>query len=65
MARYDNSFDNIQVLFDKEDLRNTLGETLSRYGMTQLRIAETEKYPHVSFSFLVVEKKRSVEKSEF
>lgn len=51
MARYDNSFDNIQVLFDKEDLRNTLGETLSRYGMTQLRIAETEKYPHVSFFF--------------
>lgn len=51
MARYDESFDNVSVLFDKTDVRNTLGEMLSRYGCTQVRIAETEKYPHVSFFF--------------
>lgn len=51
MARYDHSFEGVSVLFDKTDLQNTLGEMLSRYGCTQVRIAETEKYPHVSFFF--------------
>ncbi|MBK6859980.1 MAG: 2,3-bisphosphoglycerate-independent phosphoglycerate mutase [Saprospiraceae bacterium] len=51
MARYDESFEKVSVLFDKTDVRNTLGEMLSRYGCTQVRIAETEKYPHVSFFF--------------
>ncbi len=51
MARYDDSFKGVSVIFDKSDLKNTLGEMLSRYGRTQLRIAETEKYPHVSFFF--------------
>ncbi|MCC6752821.1 MAG: 2,3-bisphosphoglycerate-independent phosphoglycerate mutase [Saprospiraceae bacterium] len=51
MTRYDEKFRNVQVLFDSQHLSNTLGECLSRYGLSQLRIAETEKYPHVSFFF--------------
>lgn len=51
MTRYDASFKNISVLFETENLINTLGECLSVYGLSQLRIAETEKYPHVSFFF--------------
>lgn len=51
MSRYDNRFINVDVIFEKQDLKNTLGEILSRYGCTQLRIAETEKYPHVSYFF--------------
>jgi len=51
MTRYDATFKNIEVLFENEDLQNTLGEVLSKGGMTQVRIAETEKYPHVTFFF--------------
>lgn len=51
MTRYDNSFKNVKVVFEKDDLRNTLGEILAQNGKTQLRIAETEKYPHVTFFF--------------
>ncbi len=51
MARYDETFEGIEVLFEKENLRNTLGEWLSNLSKTQLRIAETEKYPHVTFFF--------------
>lgn len=51
MTRYDESFKGVKVGFDKEDLKNTLGEVLSANGKTQLRIAETEKYPHVTFFF--------------
>lgn len=51
MTRYDANFQNIKVLFEAQNLQNTLGECLSRYGLTQLRIAETEKYPHVSYFF--------------
>ncbi len=51
MTRYDAKFQNIHVIFENQDLSNTLGESLSRYGLSQLRIAETEKYPHVSFFF--------------
>jgi len=51
MTNYKDEYKNISVLFGKEDIEDTLGETLSRYGFTQLRIAETEKYPHVSFFF--------------
>lgn len=51
MTRYDDTFENIGVLFQKDDLSNTLGEVLSKAGKTQVRIAETEKYPHVSFFF--------------
>lgn len=51
LTRYDASFKNIDVLFEKDDLRDTLGEVLAQHGKRQLRIAETEKYPHVTFFF--------------
>lgn len=51
MTRYDHSFEGLHVVYDKKDLVNTLGEHLSAAGKTQLRIAETEKYPHVTFFF--------------
>ena len=51
MTSYDSSFEGIEVIFTKDNLVNTLGETLSKAGKTQLRIAETEKYPHVTFFF--------------
>lgn len=51
MSRYDSSFRHIRVIYDKEDLRKTLGEVISGAGLRQLRAAETEKYPHVTFFF--------------
>jgi len=51
MTRYEASFKDVHVAYDKEDLKDTLGEFLSRQGATQLRIAETEKYAHVTFFF--------------
>lgn len=51
MTNYDDSYENVHVIFQKEDLSDTLGEVLSKAGKTQLRIAETEKYPHVTFFF--------------
>jgi len=51
MTMYDQSFNNVPVLFYKDNLQNTLGEVLSAHNKTQIRIAETEKYPHVSFFF--------------
>lgn len=51
MTRYDEKFKNVEVLFTKEDIQMTLGEVLSKAGKTQVRIAETEKYPHVTFFF--------------
>lgn len=51
MTRYDDTFKNIHVAYEKSNLTNTLGEVISRHGLKQLRIAETEKYPHVTFFF--------------
>ncbi|MCI5081520.1 MAG: 2,3-bisphosphoglycerate-independent phosphoglycerate mutase [Saprospiraceae bacterium] len=51
MTRYDERFQNVHILFEKNDIQNTLGEVISKSGKTQLRIAETEKYPHVTFFF--------------
>jgi 2,3-bisphosphoglycerate-independent phosphoglycerate mutase len=51
MTEYDKSFKDVQVAFRKEDIKNTLGEVLAKNSKTQLRIAETEKYPHVTFFF--------------
>ena len=51
MTEYDQRFKNVHVIFETDNLRNTLGEVLERNNKTQLRIAETEKYPHVSFFF--------------
>ena len=51
MTRYDNSFKNLNVLFEKGVMQFTLGEVLAKAGRTQVRIAETEKYPHVTYFF--------------
>ncbi|PSR14219.1 MAG: 2,3-bisphosphoglycerate-independent phosphoglycerate mutase [Bacteroidetes bacterium] len=51
MTRYDEKFTNLEVLFEKSDLTQTLGEVLAANGKTQVRIAETEKYAHVTFFF--------------
>ena len=51
MTRYDEDFRNIQVMFEKDNLSQTLGEVLSLNHKSQIRIAETEKYPHVTFFF--------------
>ena len=51
MTRYDETYNNVHVLFEKDNLANTLGEVISKAGLTQVRIAETEKYPHVTFFF--------------
>jgi 2,3-bisphosphoglycerate-independent phosphoglycerate mutase len=51
MTNYDHTFKNVKVIFEKDDLNNTLGEVLERAGKKQIRIAETEKYPHVTFFF--------------
>ena len=51
MTNYDEGFTNIDVMFDKDNLSETLGEVLDKNHKTQIRIAETEKYPHVTFFF--------------
>jgi 2,3-bisphosphoglycerate-independent phosphoglycerate mutase len=51
MTRYDETYKNVHVLFEKDNLKNTLGEIIANAGLTQVRIAETEKYPHVTFFF--------------
>lgn len=51
MTSYDERFKNVHVVFEKDNLINTLGEVLSNNNKTQVRIAETEKYPHVTFFF--------------
>ena len=51
MTRYDEDFKNVRVIFEKDNIKNTLGEYLSNLGKKQIRIAETEKYPHVTFFF--------------
>jgi 2,3-bisphosphoglycerate-independent phosphoglycerate mutase len=51
LTTYDDTFTGVEVLFEKDKLNNTLGEVLERAGKKQIRIAETEKYPHVTFFF--------------
>ncbi len=51
LTNYDDSFNDVKVIFDKDNLNNTLGEIVSKAGKKQIRIAETEKYPHVTFFF--------------
>jgi 2,3-bisphosphoglycerate-independent phosphoglycerate mutase len=50
-TNYDETFNNVKVIFEKDNLQNTIGEVLSAAGKSQIRIAETEKYPHVTFFF--------------
>ena len=51
MTQYDATMPNVEVAYKPEDLTNTFGEYISKQGLTQLRIAETEKYAHVTFFF--------------
>jgi 2,3-bisphosphoglycerate-independent phosphoglycerate mutase len=51
MTLYDESFSNINVIYNNDNIKNTLGEVLANAGKKQIRIAETEKYPHVTFFF--------------
>jgi 2,3-bisphosphoglycerate-independent phosphoglycerate mutase len=51
MTQYDAKFKGVRVIFENDDLSNTLGEVVAAQGLKQIRIAETEKYPHVSFFF--------------
>jgi 2,3-bisphosphoglycerate-independent phosphoglycerate mutase len=51
MTQYDPTYKNVHVIFENDDLRNTLGEILEQHHLKQIRIAETEKYPHVTFFF--------------
>ncbi len=50
-TEYDATFKNVQILFEQDNLKNTIGEVLANVGKKQIRIAETEKYPHVTFFF--------------
>ncbi len=51
LTNYDDTYKNINVIFNKDNLTETLGEVLEKHNKTQIRIAETEKYPHVTFFF--------------
>ncbi len=51
MTKYDDSFENVYVIYEKADITETLGEVLEKHHKKQIRIAETEKYPHVTFFF--------------
>ena len=51
MTEYDKTLENVHIMFEPESVKNTLGEVLSKNGLKQLRIAETEKYAHVTFFF--------------
>ena len=51
MTNYDTTYKNVNVIYDKENIKNTLGEVLEQHNLSQIRIAETEKYPHVTFFF--------------
>lgn len=50
-TQYDATFKNVAILFNQDNLKNTIGEVLAKAGKKQIRIAETEKYPHVTFFF--------------
>lgn len=51
LTNYDESYQNVKVVYNKDNITETLGEVLERQGKKQIRIAETEKYPHVTFFF--------------
>ena len=51
MTEYDKTYKNVKVIFETDNLNNTLGEIVQRHNLKQIRIAETEKYPHVTFFF--------------
>ena len=51
LTEYDKTFEKVNVIFETDNLNNTIGEVLQHHGLKQIRIAETEKYPHVTFFF--------------
>ena len=51
MTEYDKTFENVHIIFENDNLNNTLGEIIEQNNLKQIRIAETEKYPHVTFFF--------------
>ena len=51
MTNYNDTYQNVHVIYDKDNITETLGEVLQKHNKTQIRIAETEKYPHVTFFF--------------
>ncbi len=51
ITNYSDAFDNVKVIYNKDNINETLGEVLAKHGKKQIRIAETEKYPHVTFFF--------------
>ena len=51
MTNYNDTYKNVHVVYDKDNITETLGEVLEKHNKTQIRIAETEKYPHVTFFF--------------
>ncbi len=51
LTEYDNTFKDVHVMFETDNLNNTIGEIIEQNGLTQIRAAETEKYPHVTFFF--------------
>jgi 2,3-bisphosphoglycerate-independent phosphoglycerate mutase len=51
MTNYNDTYQNVHVIYDKDNITETLGEVLEKHNKTQIRIAETEKYPHVTFFF--------------
>jgi 2,3-bisphosphoglycerate-independent phosphoglycerate mutase len=51
LTNYDDTYNNVHVIYDKDNITETLGEIISKAGKKQIRIAETEKYPHVTFFF--------------
>jgi 2,3-bisphosphoglycerate-independent phosphoglycerate mutase len=64
MTEYDATFKNVAVMFENDNLNNTLGEVLAANGKHQIRLAETEKYPHVTFFLVEVEKQNLMENLE-
>lgn len=64
MTEYDATYKNVNVVFETDNLNNTLGEILEQNGLKQIRAAETEKYPHVTFFLVVDEKKHLKVKQE-
>lgn len=51
MTNYNDTYQNVHIVYDKDNITETLGEVLEKHNKTQIRIAETEKYPHVTFFF--------------
>nr|WP_315149608.1 2,3-bisphosphoglycerate-independent phosphoglycerate mutase [uncultured Flavobacterium sp.] len=51
LTNYDETYENVKVVYNKDNVTETLGEVLEKHGKKQIRIAETEKYPHVTFFF--------------